>query len=397
MVVETQNFLELQFDIVLKILASSDLNCHSELEVFDAASNWLKHHSEERIKFAKQLLLTVRLPLLSDYALKHLSTSYSSFIEHNECVDILKATSVSKEKHFRNKSSNYYTSRYCNQNKFNMLICSGYDKNGINVENVKQIDGSNLNNVKDLPSIKEERSSSKAVCIKGEVYVFGGIIYNDTHRTLITSVEKYSPSSNTWNRVADIYDYRQCYCACGFIDKIFVIGGYNVGLMDTKSCLQFDTKDNRWKEVAPMNESRLEAACTVFEGNIVVSGGTFDGYLNTVESYDVIADKWSSMPNMVNGKSSHSLVVVRNKLFVIGDYKDTCEVFDNNIRKFVVLKSPEISYLNTAVSIGSKIVIFQHNTSSMSCYDADKNEWSEEPCELTEHLCEFSCAKFPRY
>ena len=69
MVIETQCFLELDYNIIAKILVSSDLSIHSELEVFNAANNWLKHNSKDRGKFAKQLLLKVRLPLLSDHAL----------------------------------------------------------------------------------------------------------------------------------------------------------------------------------------------------------------------------------------------------------------------------------------------------------------------------------------
>ena len=52
-VVESQNFLHLDFSIVAKILASSELNIHSEVEVFNAVITWLKHNIEERSKYAK--------------------------------------------------------------------------------------------------------------------------------------------------------------------------------------------------------------------------------------------------------------------------------------------------------------------------------------------------------
>ena len=76
----------------------------------------------------------------------------------------------------------------------------------------------------------------------------------------------------------------------------------------TDSCLQFDTKQNTWKEVARMNHIRLNAACTVFEGRIVVSGGLKRnvGELKTVEVYDHSSDKWSDMPQMINGRHNHS-------------------------------------------------------------------------------------------
>ena len=395
---ETQNFLELHFNLVAKILASSELSVHSELEVFNAANNWLQHNSKERSKFAKQLLLKVRLPLLSDHALKYILNERSPFTEDNKCVDILKETLDSKENLFRNKSSKYYKSRYCSQNKFNILICGG-DNNGFKaVSNVTQIDGSYLNNVKVLPSTTNERSDSEAVWLKGEVYVFGGL---DDNYHSIKYVEKYSPATKTWNIVADMYDDRETFCSCAFMNKIFIIGGYayeDGEWTTTNTCLQFNTKDNNWKKVARMSQARDNAACTVFEGRIIISGGRDNNdELNTVESYDVVADEWSSMPNMTGVKSFHSLVVVRNKLFVIGCARDRSEIFENISKKFVGLKSPPVTFVdvNKAISIGSKIFVFQEYNASVLCYNVDTNEWSEESCEVTKNLQKYSCVKFP--
>ena len=51
MVVKTQNYLHLDFSIVAKILSSSELNIHSEVEIFNAVITWLKNDIEERSKF----------------------------------------------------------------------------------------------------------------------------------------------------------------------------------------------------------------------------------------------------------------------------------------------------------------------------------------------------------
>ena len=53
-VVETQNYLHLDFYLVVNILASSELNIHSEVEIFNAVITWMKHNIEERSKYAKQ-------------------------------------------------------------------------------------------------------------------------------------------------------------------------------------------------------------------------------------------------------------------------------------------------------------------------------------------------------
>ena len=69
-----------------------------------------------------------------------------------------------------------------------------------------------------------------------------------------------------------------------------------------------------------MNQRR-RYACTIFEGEIVVSDGYVNNtrLFNTVESYDVVGNKWSPMANMIYSTFNHSSVlVVKNKLFMIG-------------------------------------------------------------------------------
>ena len=398
MLVETDNFSYLDFNLIAKILASSELNIHSEVEVFNAAKKWLKHDSEERSKSATRLLQKVRLSLLSEQAVKHLSDKISFFAENSELNNMLNKALVGKKVTQCN-----YTSRYCNQNSFSILLCGGiYDFDEYD-RNVSQINGSNFEDVKDLPPIKTDRVYHVAVCLRGEVFVFSGI---NNENIFIESVEKYSPSNNTWTVVTNMADKRLNFSACAFIDKIFIFGGYRSNENDdysaTNSCLGFSAKYSSWNEVTSMSVARESSSCVVFQGNIVVSGGegVNEDSLSTVESFDVFADKWSPMPSMIHGKSYHSLVVVQHKLFVIAQTAYECEVFDNVCKKFVTLKIPlKAPYFtfNKAISIGSRIVIFRNSRSSIICYDVDKKQWSEKPCETTKDLGNFSCTKLPWY
>ena len=72
MVAETNNFFELNFYPDYKIVLSSELNIHSEIEIFNASISWLKHKTETRKKLEKEVLSKVRLHLVSDHAMKHL-------------------------------------------------------------------------------------------------------------------------------------------------------------------------------------------------------------------------------------------------------------------------------------------------------------------------------------
>ena len=397
--VETQNFLQLDYTLAAKILHSSDLHITSELEVFNSANLWLNYNFGERKKYAKDLLKTVRLSLLSDHSLKYILKESSSFAKIEDCVTVLKKILKNKENLIETNSSLFCTHRYCRHNKFNLIVCGGRNKTGSCLKalsDVNQIDVSNFKTTKALPSMIGGRTCSKAICLKGEVYVFGG--YGEDKK-LDMSVERYSILTKTWKKVGHMYDNRDGYCFCAFMDSFFIFGGSYSNSNYTDSCLQFHTKDCNWKQVARMNEVKTFAACTVFEGRIVVSGGQ-NGYglIKTVESYDVVGGRqWLPMPNMINGRRLHKLVVVRNKLFVIGSHRTGCEVFDNKIKKFVVLKPPDfnIQNLNKLIPIGNNFFDVYDGGKMVLCYDVDKNKWSRKY--LKYNLVRLSCVKIPWY
>ena len=393
-IVETESFLELDFNSVSKLLASSSLQIDSEVEVYNAANKWLNHNIKERSKFAKQLLLKVRLNLLSDHCLTYLKNCSSFISKNNDCFKMLKSRNII----YQNNIADHNNSRYCNQTMSNILICGGYDM-GENkyLKQVKEVNGKNFKEHMRLPAMLEKRSNFKVVYLKGEVFVLGG---NSSPQPRLKAVEKYSPINKIWNKVTSLPDERQSFCACAFMDKIYIFGGFNVG--EFNSCLQLDTNNLKWKEVARMNEAKSDAACAIFEGRIVVCGGYhFRDSLKTVESYDVFADSWKPMPSMVTSRSSHSLICVKSKLFAIGgtnDLNTNCEVFDETSNMFVELKTPKLcSYSVTAVSIGSKIFVLHNYTQVVFCYDVVKDEWSEECCEATENNNMYSSVTVPLF
>ena len=89
-----------------------------------------------------------------------------------------------------------------------------------------------------------------------------------------------------------------------------------------------------------MKQYRDFAACTVFEGKIVVTGGTDNRYkLNSVEAYDYYENKLTYLPEMIERRYYHASVSMGNKMFVIGGEKTpSCEAFDCLSRKFTALK-----------------------------------------------------------
>ena len=403
MVSDSTSFLELDFVSLAKILLSSNLLIDSELEVFNAADLWLSHNIIERGKFAKDLLLKIRLSLLSKHALKYLSDKKSSFSNNKECQEIINKFSENKIGFFLNNSSSYYTTRYCKQTSFDLIVCGGSETDRYGhktvVKYVHNVAFSNPKSVNILTEMKEARWFSKAFSVKGEIYVFGGS-NNDSRDVL--SVEKYSPVTNTWEFVADMYEDRIYYCGCSFMDNVIFIGQYENS--NINFCTEFNTKNRKWREIASVNVRRFVSSCTLFEGRVVVSGGMniqfgVSTISNTVEVYDHVADAWSYMPNMIHQRYCHKSVSIKNKLFMIGQQHILRpEVFDSTCNKFVLLNCPFEAYfiVGEVLSIGSKLAVICFRTNAVMYYDVENDEWEEKSCELTNNLHGIACVKLPQ-
>ena len=133
------------------------------------------------------------------------------------------------------------------------------------------IQANNQYNVNILPQTKVgSQGYADIVSVKGEVYAFDD--YHSYIDECTNSVVKYSPATNTWDIIADMdYLFLENYCACSFTDKVYLMGEATWDKRST--CVEFDTKNSTWKEVSGTNDERCDAACTVFEGRIVLSGG----------------------------------------------------------------------------------------------------------------------------
>ena len=410
MVVDSHNFLELDDTLVAKILSSSKLNTDTELEVLYSAVIWLNHNVKERTKFVTKVLLKVRLPLISDHTLKYLFSKTSSFSSTDDRVAMLNEILQLKKNMYTNKSNNYYTNRYYSQKKFCTFVCGGLlynnnlSKKKLNRKTYK-IEMNSLKCREVIAPMKVKRMSSHAFCIKGEVYVCGG---KDNHYQIIRSIEKYSPATNTWKRVAETLNARFFFCSCSFATKIFIIGGCARRRDLEDNCVTFDTRNKKWRQIAPLNEGGKYAACSVFGGKVVVSGGwnnasRWDDPLKSVEVYDHVADEWSYMPDMNEGRSSHKSVAIQNKLFVIGGthgtaFLNSIEVFDCTCKKFAFLKPfPDVRRFvvpKQAFAFGSEIIVYGKAT--VLAYDVQNNEWLEKSCRVIEKkLCGLSYAKVP--
>ena len=76
---KTNNFSELNIHHLSKILASSELHITSEFEVYNEAYSLVDYNYKERCKFAEDVLLKIRVPLLPESVYKNIQNAESSW------------------------------------------------------------------------------------------------------------------------------------------------------------------------------------------------------------------------------------------------------------------------------------------------------------------------------
>jgi N-acetylneuraminic acid mutarotase len=161
----------------------------------------------------------------------------------------------------------------------------------------------------------------------GELYVTGGFDSNN----LLPSVEKYSPASDTWSNVAPLPEGRQCPSAVAVGSAVYVLGGRidedDYDYIPTASVLKFDGVNDAWSQITPMPETRYDVAACALGSNVFVFGGQDAQRAQaSVFKYDTEADVWSTLAFMPRPAYGHSASVLNGMVYITGAGNDHSEV-----------------------------------------------------------------------
>ena len=69
------------------------------------------------------------------------------------------------------------------------------------------------------------------------------------------------------------------------MQRLFVISGSVGWCKYERSCMFYEKQSEKWTSTSYMMEGRANAACTVFEGKLVVSGGSREEYIKPKAGY----------------------------------------------------------------------------------------------------------------
>ncbi len=170
-------------------------------------------------------------------------------------------------------------------------------------------------------SMGTKRSYHGAAVLDGYIYAIGGLSSNSggTAPAIITSVEKYDPTLNSWTYVANIPVYRIYVAASELGGRVYAIGGYHYeGFFNevNYNTIEQYTPDSWTTMGATMSTGRSRFSAAMVNGRIYAIGGYNGGALSSVEEFD--GSSWTYVMSMPTVLSNHAAAVVNGKIFVVG-------------------------------------------------------------------------------
>jgi hypothetical protein len=186
----------------------------------------------------------------------------------------------------------------------------------------------------------------------------------------------------------------------------FVAGGYSSkGTRPLSSSAEiFDKTTNSWIELKPMNKSRGNASSAVYNGQVLVTGGTSDdnNILSSIEQFSrnpnpLVPPCWSNFAvNLPRSLWGHRSVLYNDRMFVIGGFDVEKKKYSDIIYEIqlrfpfttkVLTKLPPsrsiqgcgVILVNDKILIfGGRVAGFGHPaTAKVTMYDITKNEFQE--------------------
>jgi N-acetylneuraminic acid mutarotase len=166
-----------------------------------------------------------------------------------------------------------------------------------------------------------ERGSAFVGVVDGKVYLAGGLVGG----TAVDLVSSYDPVGDEWTHpLAPLPVARDHGVGAAIGANLFAIGGREgaiTALVDRVD--RYDPVGDEWTSRAPMITARGGTAAGVIDGRIIVVGGegntaVTSGVFPHTESYDPVADTWTSLAPMTTPRHGMGAAAVGGALYVPG-------------------------------------------------------------------------------
>ena len=173
----------------------------------------------------------------------------------------------------------------------------------------REIDKSNINSdeSQDIPASNSEKEYD---CLEA----------GEDAATEIMSLD--NDSSDTWQAAANMGTSRTDCELVSINGNMYAIGGMgNNGYLRTVE--KYNVADNAWQMITEIPNEVKGFGVVAYNSKIYIIGGySSSGYSNTVQVYDVSANSWDSLESMNEERDQPTTLCMNNKIYVFGGRND---------------------------------------------------------------------------
>ena len=348
-VAEMDEFLNLEAKEVERWISSDEISVAVEADVFKIVLKWIEQNKSERRTSFEQLFRHVRLVFLSRDFLMDVVTN--ELVEENsDCLKLiskaLKMPGFSSEEHFSQSPRKGHESRAIVACGGKYTFCYLPDKDewkrladGLSERN----EYTQMINYRDQlfafsSDVRTERYDPVFDCWSAldhlelptedpaEVAVIRGEIYSfeiDTSSKQST-IKRFNVEPCSWQTVSSHEGCRVASCVVAAGNHLYVCGGWLEDDFLTKA-ERFDTVENKWEEIANMQQKRGYACGVTTEGKIFVAGGkeSWQSFLKTCEMYNISTNEWQFIGSLKVPREDCRMMCLKGTLYVLGGTDDS--------------------------------------------------------------------------
>ncbi|XP_056289070.1 kelch-like protein 8 isoform X2 [Pseudoliparis swirei] len=366
------------------LLSSSELNIHSETQVYNAAVKWLKANPQQHEAWLDQIMSEVRLPLLPVEFLTG-SVAKDEMIKGNlSCRDLMDEAR-NYHLHLSNKvvlDFEYSVRTIPRKQTAGVLFCVG--GRGGSGDPFRSIECYSItkNSWFFGPEMNSRRRHVGVISVGGKVYAVGGHDGNEH----LGNMEMFDPLTNKWMMKASMNTKRRGIALAALGGPIYAIGG-----LDDNSCFndveRYDIESDCWSAVAPMNTPRGGVG-SVSLGSFVYAVGGNDGVasLSSVERFNPHLNKWTEINEMGQRRAGNGVSKLNGCLYVVGGFDDnsplsSVERFDPRLHRWEYvseLTTPR-GGVGVATVMGRVFAVGGHNgniyLNTVEAFEPRMNRW----------------------
>ena len=352
-VAEMDEFLNLEAKEVERWISSDEISVAVEADVFKIVLKWIEQDKSERKASFKQLFRHVRLAYPSrDFLLDVVTNEYVE--ENSDCYKLIsKAIKIPGFSSVENLPQSprqgletraivacggKYTFCYLPEKDKWKRLADGLSERNEYTQVINYRDQlfafscdvkaerydpvfdcwSTLDHLQ-LPS----EDPAKVTVVRGEIYS----IEIDTSSKQST-MKRFDVERLSWQTVLSSREgCRNLSCVVAAGNHLYVCGGWLDGDFLTKA-ERFDTVENKWEEIANMQQARGQACGVATEGKIFVAGGREDwqSYLmKTCEMYNISTNEWQFIGSLNVPREDCRMMCLKGTLYVLGGTDDDCQ------------------------------------------------------------------------